>query len=384
MGRVETGIRLSVCWKERTRGRLRIIMKKTGFIDIHHGENEQWQDKTLIYIFKENSGKNELEKTLEYSSDEIPEDINEFYLSIPVELLNFRIINLPYSDKEKLGKATPLELESLIEDNSEVIIIFDTVVLKATDSGFDILVVYTDRKILDAVLEELALKNIDPRIITSIALGKILQAGEEALHLAEHLASKDSEEEFDRIGAAADELYISTINLRSGPLAYTKDIARRKHILKKTAVLIFLLAFLINANIVFNLVITKKENSSQKKALRNMYAALFPDEKKIIDEVYQMKSHIKEMEKKSDVLTGVNPLRYILELSQKPVVGVKYNEIRFEKGFIKMKAEAASMESVDNARAKFQQYLSDVLISDIKPATDGKVFFTVVAKERAE
>ncbi|MBU4011217.1 MAG: hypothetical protein KJ882_10680, partial [Proteobacteria bacterium] len=125
-------------------------MKKTGFIDIHHGENEQWQDKTLIYIFKENSGKNELEKTLEYSSDEIPEDINEFYLSIPVELLNFRIINLPYSDKEKLGKATPLELESLIEDNSEVIIIFDTVVLKATDSGFDILVVYTDRKILDA------------------------------------------------------------------------------------------------------------------------------------------------------------------------------------------------------------------------------------------
>ncbi|MGB5157904.1 MAG: hypothetical protein WBN77_10765 [Desulfobacterales bacterium] len=372
-------------------------MKKIGFIDFHYekavsesglkeDENENKQYKMPIYIFNEISGENKFEKELDYLSDEIPKDINEFYLSIPIDLLNFRIINLPYSDKEKLDKTIPLELESLIiGDNPKIIIIFDTIVLKATESGFDILVVYADKKILDAEIEKLAFNNIDPRIITSIALGRILQAGDEVLSLAERIAaSTDSEIEFDRIVAAALEIEKPTINLRSGPLAYTKDIARRNRILKTTAVLGFLLAFVINANILFSLIITKKEISSQKKALRNMYAKLFPDEKKIIDEVYQMKSHIKEMEKKSDVLTGADPLRFILELSEKPAKGVVYAGIRFEKGFIKMKAEAASMESVDKARAKYEQYLSDVLISDIKPATDGKVFFTVVARQRPE
>ncbi|MBU1053077.1 MAG: hypothetical protein KKC46_04505 [Proteobacteria bacterium] len=370
-------------------------MKKIGFIDIHPGgsistfcikqdESEKWQDNTLVYIFKENSGKIELEKTLEYSSDENLEDINDFYLSIPMELLNFRIINLPYSDKEKLGKAIPLELGSLIEGGDPEDIVFETVVLKNTDSGFDILVVYADKSCINAVIEKLSLKNIDPRIITSIDLANIIQMGEDTLFFVERLASKENKEEIDRTGSAANELFHPTINLRSGPLAYTKDIARRKRILKKTVVLSFLLAFIINANIVINLTITNKDISSQKKSLRNMYAALFPEEKKIVNEVYQLKSHIKEMKKKSDALTGVNPIDFLLKLSQEQIGGVIYNEIWFEKEFIKMKAEAVSMEVVDKARGKYSKYLSDVLITDIKPATDGNVFFTVVAKERPE
>lgn len=370
-------------------------MKKIGFIDIHPGnsvsafcikqdESEKWQDNTLIYIFKEHSGKIELEKTLKYSSDEILEDINDFYLSIPIELLNFRIINLPYSDKEKLGKAIPLEIGSLIEGGDPEDIVFETIVLKNTDSGFDILVVYADKSSVNAVIEKLSLKNIDPRIITSIDLANIIQMGEDTLSFVECLASMENKQEFDRTGSAANELFHPTLNLRSGPLAYTKDIARRKSILKKTVIFSFLLAFIINAGIFINLTITKKEISSQKKILKNMYAAFFPGEKKIVNEVYQLKSHIKEMKKKSDALTGVNPIDFLLKLSQEQTEGVVYNEIRFEKGFIKMKAEAVSMEVVDKAREKYSKYLSDVLVSDIKPATDGKIFFTVVAKERPE
>ncbi len=368
-------------------------MKKIGFIDIHSGdvvsgsckkldENEQFPDNTLIYIFDHHSGKNELEKTLEYSSDDIPEDISEFYLSIPVELLNFRIINLPYSDKEKLGKSIPLELESLIADDFENIV-FDTIVLKDEDSGFDILVTYAGKNSLDTLIEKLTLKNIDPRVITSIDLSKIILAGEDKCPLAERLACRDSGEKFDRIGAAANELFTPTINLRSGPLAYTKDITRKNQIFNKTVILIFLLALFINANLFFDLVMTNKEISAQKSILRNGYSALFPDEKKIIDETYQLKSHIREMKKRSDVLTGVNPLGLLIELSQKPVAQVIYNEILLGKGFIKMKAEAASTNAVDKARERYSEFLSDVLLSDIKPATDGKIFFTVAATEKS-
>jgi type II secretory pathway component PulL len=225
------------------------------------------------------------------------------------------------------------------------------------------------------------LKNIDPRIITSIDLREIINAGAGG-PIAGRLAKLEIPVEFDRVKAAEKELAAPTINLRTGPLAYTKDIAKRKRALRKTAILGILLAVVINANIVFNLAMTKKEVSLRKKEIRNMYTALFPGERRIIDELHQLKSHTREMKEKSDVLAGVNPLRFLLSLSQKPAEGVIYNEIQIEEGLIKMKAEATSMEAIDRMRTRLPEYLSDISVSDVKPAPNGRVFFNVAAKEK--
>lgn len=367
-------------------------MRKIGFIDIHprnadsssglEHEGPEWQDNTLIYIFKDYSGRYELDKTLEYSSDAVPADIDEFYVSVPAGLLNFRIINLPYSDKEILRKVIPLELENLIIVNPKDIV-FETVILNDTGSGFDVLVVYAGKSSLDAIIRKLALKNIDPRIITSIELRKIIHAGTAGEPIAAgHLANLDRLSEFNRISAAGEELSDPTINLRTGPLAYTKDVAKLRRYLRKTAILGILLAVVINLNIAFNLVMTKKEISSQKKEIRNMYTALFPDEKRIVDELYQMKSHISVMKEKSDALTGVNPLKFLLEISRKPADGIIYSEIQLEKGFIKMMAEATSMEAVDRERSRLSEYLSDVSVSNVKPVPNGRIFFAIAAKEK--
>jgi len=369
-----------------------LTMRKIGFIDIHprntasssdlEQEGLEWQDNSLIYIFKDYSGRHELDKTLEYSSDTVPLDIAEFYVSVPVELLNFRIINLPYSDKEILRKVIPLELENLIIVNPKDIV-FETVLLNDTGSGFDVLVIYAGKSTLDALIGKLALKNIDPRIITSIDLRKIIDAGAAGEPVAAgHLANLDRPVDFNRVSAAEEELSNPTINLRTGPLAYTKDIAKMSRKLRKTAILGILLAVVINVDIAFNLVMTKKEVSSQKREMRNMYTALFPDEKRIVDELYQMKSHISGMKEKSDALTGVNPLKFLLEISKKPAEGIIYSEIQLEKGFIKMMAEATSMEAVDRERSRLSEYLSDVSVSNVKPVPNGRIFFTVAAKEK--
>ncbi|MFO7667574.1 MAG: GspL/Epsl periplasmic domain-containing protein [Desulfobacterales bacterium] len=367
-------------------------MRKIGFIDIHprdaasppdpEQDGPEWQENTLIYIFKGYSGRYELDKTLKYSSDAVPLDIAEFYISLPVELLNFRIINLPYSDKEVLRKVIPLELENLIIVNPKDIV-FETVLLNDTGSGFDVLVVYAGKSSLDALIGKLAQKNIDPRVITSIDLRKIIHAGIDGEPVAAgHLANLERTTEFNRVSAAEEELSNPTINLRTGPLAYTKDTAKMRRNLRKTAIMGILLAVVINAGIVFNLVITKKEVSSLKREIRNMYTSLFPDEKRIVDELYQMKSHISGMKEKSDALTGVNPLNFLLEISQKPAEGIIYSEIQLEKGFIKMMAEATSMEAVDRERRRLSEFLSDVSVSNVKPVPNGSIFFTVAAKEK--
>lgn len=366
-------------------------MRKIGYIDIYPRDGAssygleqvgvEWQDNALIYIFKDYSGRYELEKTLKYSSDTVPVDIAEFYVSVPLELLNFRIINLPYSDKEKLRKVIPFELENLTMINPHEIV-FETVILSDTGSGFDVLVVYAGKSTLDTLIGKLALKNIDPRIITSSDLHEVIHTGTTGGSIAAYLANLDKPLEFDRVGAAAEELSTPTINLRTGPLAYTKDITRMRRNLRKTAILGILLAVVINTNVIFNLAMTKNEISSRKRDIRNMYTALFPQEKRIVDELYQMKSHIREMKEKSDALTGVNPLRFLLEISQKPVEGIIYSEIQLEKGFIKMKAEATSMEAIDRVRTNISEYLSDVSVSDVKPVPNGRIFFTVTAKEK--
>jgi hypothetical protein len=365
-------------------------MKKIGFIDIHLRDAKssnsfgqeaiEWLDDARIYIFKDYSGKYELDSALDCLSDDVPSDIDEFYVSIPIDLLNFRIINLPYSDKEKINKIIPFELENLIiADPKDVI--FDTVQLDNSGSGFDILVAYTGRSSIEALIGKLALKNIDPRVITSIDLHEIIPGRSSMKSIfAGQLVNLERPAEFDRAGAAGKELAVTTINLRTGPVAYTKDIVNTRRSFRKTAVLGILLAAVINIYIAFNLITTKNEISSLTREMRSMYTAVFPGEKKIVDELYQMKSHIKTLKEKSDALAGVNPLGFLLKISQKPAEGIVYNEIQLENRFVKMAAEANSMEAIDRARTGLSEHLSDVLVSDVKPAPDGRIFFTLAAK----
>src|SRR4030042_579825 len=150
-------------------------MKKIGFIDIHpqsagglagflaRGEEGQETGDVLIYLFTSDGEGYRFEKTLEYASHPETADIGEFYLSLPIEVLNFRILNLPFTDREKLQKVIPFELDNLITGGSENVV-FDAIILdRGKDSG-GILVAQDERKTLDHLLTKLARRNMDPRI----------------------------------------------------------------------------------------------------------------------------------------------------------------------------------------------------------------------------
>jgi type II secretory pathway component PulL len=116
--------------------------------------------------------------------------------------------------------------------------------------------------------------------------------------------------------------------------------------------------------------------------MRLDYVSLFPGEKKTIDELYQLKSHIKESREIGNLLSGVAPLHLLLELSRRMEVNVVYTDISLEKGLIKMKAEARSMDDLAKIQKRLSGFLTGVAISDIKPAAQGKVLFTVIAKDQ--
>jgi len=373
-------------------------MKTIGFIDIHpqnrmcgahpaSGESDDsGKDASAFYLFRNSGREYVYERTLDYNSHTDWSGIDTFYLSIPAIMLNFRILKVPFPDKEKITGILPLELDNLILGGSGEIV-FDSIVIGGNETAWDVLVIYIKKGVLNQILAELAQRNADPRVITSIDLNPIVSTGEDygqhdsAENLVKQLLHSQEWDEKSRIHTAQRELSHPCINLRTGPLAYRKDAEKTGKLFKITAVLALLLVLVVHANILFQTIMTKKETSVLAKEMHIAYSKLFPDEKKTIDELYQLKSHIREITEKDNELSGVRTLQFLLELSKRRDANVTYTDIHIEKRLIKMKAEAPSMGDLDKIKMKLSEFLPNVSISDVRPASPGKVLFTVVAKD---
>lgn len=195
-------------------------MKKIGFIDIpprnggglpgflFRGEEEQEAGDVLIYLFTRNGEEYRFEKTLEHASPAETAAIGEFYLSIPIELLNFRVLNLPFTDRGKLQKVIPFELDNMLTGGSANVV-FDAIILERDKDSAEILVAYVERKTLDNLLTKLARRNMDPRIVTSLDLRSVVGAGKE--DIASRLLNPEKPEAAERIDAAREELSAHTL-----------------------------------------------------------------------------------------------------------------------------------------------------------------------------
>jgi type II secretory pathway component PulL len=356
-------------------------MKKVGFIDLQSKTADRLTG--TIHVFTGRPGSYELEKSVEYAGDRAfpldTTDVSEFTLSLPVELLNFRVLKLPFSDREKLQKVIPFELENLMMENAENVV-FGATVLGTSGDNFDVLVTYIERGVLKEILANLSSVQIDPHVVTSLELQSGVREGTEGI--AQRLMNQERLTPEERTAAVKNELLNPTINLRTGPFAYTRDTEKVRKKLKITAGLLIALALLINAYLIFGILTAKSEASSVREELRSVYTALFPADKRINDELYQMRSHMKEIKEKGDALIGVQPLQLLLDLSQKSPQGIAFNEIGLDRNLITIKGEAASMNDIDRVKTRLSEFLRDVSVSDIKPSAGGKTFFTIVAKGR--
>ncbi len=337
-----------------------------------------------VYVFRDVRGKYEFENALEFAGDAVssPPDvtgISEFVLSLPVAFLNFRLLKLPFSDKEKLMKVVPLELENLMMENPEDVV-FDSVVLGGAGDQFDVLVAYVRKGTMHEILAKLGSLRIDPHIVTCLDLQTAVRKGAEGI--ASWLMSPEEFSRDERVEAARGELLRHTLNLRTGSFAYTKDTEKIIRKLRTTVVLFFVLTLLVNSYLILRIANARNEAAAIRRDMRNMYAHLFPGEKRITDELYQMKSHMKEIGEKGNALIGVYPLQFMLDLSRRTVPGVVVNEISLERDLSIIKGDASSMADVDKMKAKVSEFLANSSVSDIKQTSSGRLSFTITAKGR--
>lgn len=352
-------------------------MGKSIFIDIKERELE-------TYIFELGQGRYEIREKKKYpvsdrydfSVDGIPEDIEDAYLSLPLSSLNFRIIELPFSDKDRIREVLPFELNGMILGGSDKVV-FDNVIVGTSENKYQVLAVYIDKTVIGKILERLKLANIDPKFITSIELREVLKD----FNLASLLTPPDLKDD-DRIALAIEEIKAPTLNLRRDEFSYTRDVEKTKKSLRITAVLAILLVLILISDLLLNIISTKQEIASLKNEMRKMYQGLFPEEKKITNELYQLKSHMKELKDKEEYLIGLSPLDILLNLSQVNKQGVVFNEVTADKGNIILKGEAPSLSNIQQLKDELNNFFDDVNIADSKASTQGNMLFTITAQER--
>jgi hypothetical protein len=101
-----------------------------------------------------------------------------------------------------------------------------------------------------------------------------------------------------------------------------------------------------------------------------------------MNEIYQLKSHMKELKGKEDVFIGVDPLDLLSKLSQGDRQGIVINEVTADKTNITIRGEAQSLSDIQLLQNKLKNAFDEVNISDSRASAQGRMMFTITAREK--
>lgn len=354
-------------------------MSKTTLLDLKGRE-------LSVYSFDNGNGQPKSTTTIPVGDDysftiERPAGAEEFLFSLPLSLLDFRLLELPFSDIKKVRELVPFEIDNLVLGGSGSVI-FDAFILGRGEGKSQVLVAYVAKETLRTILNKLKASGIDPKAIISVELAHAVSSSTSAGEISRKLLSPEPLEEKDRISAAFGEIKNQTVNLRRGEFAYTADAEQTKKSLMLTAALVLLVLLVFLADNAMVAVSTKRENDSIKESMRKIYTGLFPTEKKISNELYQLKAHIKEQRDKENSFVGLSPLKVLLDLSSVSRPGISFIEVTVDRDITILKGEAPSMSDVQKTKTELEKVFSDVAISDTKPSSRGKTLFTITVTGR--
>ena len=356
---------------------------QTAFLDLTDNGN-------YLYLFEKKQGAYELARESEISLTGSPElaallnDTDTTYLSLPLSMLNFRLMELPFSDIEKIREIMPFHLEGLTMDRDIIVDACLPAQVKDSsgpDKKQQALAVYVRKELLGKLLKDLKAVNIDPEIVTSIDLKAAVASGLSASDIG-ILVSGDLVEKGKRAGLAVEELKKDTINLRRGELVYTKKTEDIMKSLRITAALFLLLFLVLIADLTMNIVSTKKETAAIKANIAKSYSQMFPADKKVTNELYQTKAKIKELTDKKEHIAGISPLSGLLKITRVSGQGAVFSEITMDRSNLVLKGEAPSLGDVQKVKAGLEGSFDNLEIADTKTVSPTRIVFTITAREK--
>jgi len=356
-------------------------MSATAFFDITGGGGR-------AYIFEAGALREnfpfELSEEQRFHVRELPGDIEEAYLGVPLEMLDFRVLELPVSEPEKVREVLPFELEDLILGGAEGSV-FDAVVFPAAPGEkHKVLAIYTGKEPLRTLLLRLGELGLDPRAVTNLELAGIVRKAREGGEVGSLIVEGPSPDEAERAALALSEIQAPTINLRRGELAFTRDMEWAKRSMRFAALALVALLLVFAGDVGLRTAKVKKEAAIVEGRILQSYLEMFPGEKPAGAQglSFKARARMKEARDLDAFMRGVSPLGFLMKLQEKRQPSVVYSDITLDREFVVLKGEAPSLSDVEKARAVLEEFLTEVKISETGQSVKGGVSFTITARER--
>lgn len=356
-------------------------MSVTAFFDITGGGGR-------AYIFESGVLREnfpfELSEDQKFHVRELPPDIEDAYLGLPLEMLDFRVLELPLSEPERVREVLPFELEDIILGGAEGAVIDAVVFPAASGEKHRVLAVYTGKEALRALLLRLGELGLDPRAVTSLELAGVVGKARNGGEVGSLLVEGASMDEPERADLALSEIQAPTINLRRGELAFMKDVEWAKRSMRFAALALMALLLVLAGDVGLRTAKVKKEAAFHEGRVLQSYKEMFPEEKPAQAKglPFKARARVKEARDLDAFMRGVSPLGFLMKLQEKRQPSVVYSDITLDREFVVLKGEAPSLSDVEKARAVLEGFLSEVKISETGQSVKGGVSFTITAKER--
>ncbi len=187
----------------------------------------------------------------------------------------------------------------------------------------------------------------------------------------DHTAARDLAGSYAVVMASA---FGESVNFRSGTFAYSRKMERVCKKLMLPAILVALLFSLVITESGLRYYLLKRDIASLDNSARSIYRELFPNRKKPVDEVGELRSEIKRMGMGTVSGNILQVLKKLAETKPDDLTGLFEVEIDGDK--VRLKGEAKTAEAVQNFRTKANVYFSDSEVGEIKSRPDGGVSFT--------
>ncbi|HEX9022364.1 MAG TPA: type II secretion system protein GspL [Geobacteraceae bacterium] len=163
------------------------------------------------------------------------------------------------------------------------------------------------------------------------------------------------------------------VNFRSGDLAYTAGRRKAMRKLRLTIALAVACLVLIISETALRYFLVKRDLDSVNKSIGSIYREVFPNRKKPVDEVGELRSEIKRLGGGASTGSLLKNLKRLAELKGSDITAL--TEIDANDGELRVRGDARSIQAVNDFRTRAAAYFTGTEVGEIKSRPDGSVTF---------
>ncbi len=292
------------------------------------------------------------------------------YISLPVNMFGYRIIELPFKEENKIREVLPFELKEKIMERIEDIV-YDFVILPTDNNTQRVLAVYTGKDELSSLIKIFSDAGIEPDVIGSLSVRNLIEKDFKAEDLLNPPEYEDALLELIR-----KEAERPVINLLRGGLGLTIEREALLKRLKVTNILLLGIALILSLSFGISIKRNYSEASKIRIWIHEEYRKEFPNEK-IKDELLQLKSHLKEANDKMDILMGIPVLETLKKI--KPGDGITIESVDMDTRGIILKGESRELSGIEVYKEKLRESFKNPAIVE-SGQFSGRIRFTIKAE----